>query len=150
MKDKISEVFGIEPNETMHPGCDPLKPEKRLETVKTVESGRALALTERQELAGTNEEDDYEYVRKNLKDLIAKGSNAIDDLLIIASATEHPRVYEVLGQLLKTISDQNKDLIDIRIKTKSKTEEPKGDTNIQNAMFIGSTAELLKQLKGGD
>lgn len=151
MKDKISEAFGLEPNEISHPGCPPLKLEKRLETTKTTESGRALALTERHELAGTNEEDDYEYVRKNIKDLIAKGSTAIDDLLIIASSTEHPRIYEVLGQLLKTISDQNKDLIDIRIKAKgTKPEEPKGDTNIQNAMFIGSTADLLKQLKGGD
>lgn len=138
MSDKLSDVFGIEPIER--------EDKKSTKALKPIDKVNEIAKPEpvRREAV----DDDVEYVRTNLRDLIDKGSEALDDLLWLAKSTEHPRVYEVLSQLLKTISEQNKDLIDINQKTRPKEDTPQNPTNIQNALFIGSTAELLKKLRG--
>lgn len=137
MSDKLSDAFGIEPIER--------EDKKSTKALKPIEKVNEIAKPEPIEKVAID--DDVEYVRGNIRNLIDKGSDALDDLLWLAKSTEHPRVYEVLSQLLKTISDQNKDLIDINQKTRPK-EETQPATQIQNAMFIGSTADFLKALKG--
>lgn len=91
--------------------------------------------------------DDYEYARNNLKGLIENGKDAMENILFLAKEGESARTYEVVGQLIKTLADTNKDLLDLAKKSKELKSEEKdtsGDTHIQNALFVGSTAELQK------
>jgi len=96
--------------------------------------------------------EDYNFARDNLYSVIEKGSYALDNLLQLAKASEHPRAFEVVSQLTKTLVDANKDLLEIQKKVKELREEEKKDpqspTNIQNALFVGSTSELQKLING--
>ncbi len=98
------------------------------------------------------ENDDYEYARNNLKGLIENGKEVMQNIMYVAKESESPRSYEVVGQLIKTLAETNKDLLDLAKKSKelkSKKEDmPTGGTQIQNALFVGSTAELQKLIKG--
>ena len=95
-------------------------------------------------------EDDAEFARTNIRDLISKGNTAIDNLLQVATASEHPRAYEVAAGLIKNLADLNKDLLEIQKRkrdldpTQSKNNST---TNIDKAVFVGSTTELVKFLK---
>ena len=95
-------------------------------------------------------EDDAEFARTNIRDLISKGNSAIDNLLQVANASEHPRAYEVAAGLIKNLGDLNKDLLEIQKRkrdldpTQSKNNST---TNIDKAVFVGSTTELVKFLK---
>tara|TARA_R110000868_G_scaffold74148_3_gene214517 strand:+ start:3019 stop:3459 length:441 start_codon:yes stop_codon:yes gene_type:complete len=92
---------------------------------------------------------DYEYTRVNLYSLIEKGQEAINGILELAQETEQARAYEVAGQLIKSVSDTADKLMDLQKKVKD-IEEIKnisGPTNVTNALFVGSTAELSKLLK---
>jgi hypothetical protein len=94
-------------------------------------------------------DDDYEYARNNLKGLIENGKEVMQNIMFVAKESESPRSYEVVGQLIKTLADTNKDLLDIAKKSKelrSDKEEKSGGTNITNALFVGSTTELQKFL----
>lgn len=97
---------------------------------------------------------DYKYARENLYDVIERGTEALDYLLEVAKASEHPRAFEVVGTLTKTLVDANKDLLDIQKKVKDLQKEDKDNTdtpqNITNALFVGSTAELQKLIKGNN
>lgn len=91
---------------------------------------------------------DYEYTRGNLYSIIEKGQVALNGALEKAQETESARSYEVVGQLIKTVSDATDKLIDLQKKLKDLDEKPnKGPTNVTNALFVGSTAELTKLLK---
>jgi hypothetical protein len=91
---------------------------------------------------------DYEYTRGNLYSIIEKGQEALNGALEKAQETESARSYEVVGQLIKTVSDATDKLIDLQKKLKDLDEKPqKGPTNVTNALFVGSTAELTKLLK---
>jgi hypothetical protein len=93
--------------------------------------------------AGVSLDADFNYVRDNIKGLIDNGSCAIDEILKVAKAGDSPRAYEVLGQLLKTVSEMNKDLIDLYQKTKQvKKEEIKVNNTTNNSIYVGSTSEL--------
>jgi len=93
-------------------------------------------------------DDDYEYARNNLKGLIENGKDVINNMMYLAKEMESPRAYEVAGQLIKTIADTNKDLLDLSKKVKDvkkdDAKEEKGVTNVSNTLFVGSTAELQK------
>jgi|TARA_B110000285_G_C14960836_1_gene531598 hypothetical protein len=95
---------------------------------------------------------DYKFARDNLHDIIEKGTYALDNLLHLAKASEHPRAFEVVSQLTKTLVDANKDLLDIQKKVKELREEdnanPNSALNINNALFVGSTSELQKLISG--
>jgi hypothetical protein len=93
--------------------------------------------------------DDYEYTRNNLYSLVKKGQDAINGALELAQETEMPRAYEVAGQLIKNVSDVTDKLMDLQKKLKDIEESSisKGPTNVTNALFVGSTAELAKLLK---
>ena len=92
---------------------------------------------------------DYEYTRGNLYSIIEKGQEAINGILEIAQESEMPRAYEVAGQLIKSVSDATDKLMDLQKKLKDVEEEskPKGPNTVNNALFVGSTAELQKLLK---
>ena len=93
---------------------------------------------------------DYEYTRGNLYSIIEKGQEAIDGILELAQESEMPRAYEVAGQLIKSVSDATDKLMDLQKKLKDVNEEDtkKGPTNVTNALFVGSTADLAKLIKG--
>ena len=91
---------------------------------------------------------DFETGRKNLYNLIDKGNEAIDGILNLAKEGEHPRAYEVAGQLIKTVSEVSQNLLDLQEKLKKIKDVPdKGPKNVTNALFVGSTTELQKMLK---
>ena len=94
---------------------------------------------------------DYEYTRANLYSLIEKGQEAINGIMELAGETDSPRAYEVAGQLIKSVGDVTDKLIDLQKKLKDVEEDsPKTTNNVtNNALFVGSTAELSKLLKQG-
>jgi len=95
---------------------------------------------------------DYEYTRGNLYSIIEKGQEAINGILELAQETEQPRAYEVAGQLIKSVSDATDKLMELQKKLKDVEEDTiqKGPTNVTNALFVGSTAELQKMIKKAD
>ena len=105
----------------------------------------------KKELTVPEEKDpdiDFETGRKNLYNLIDKGNEAIDGILNLAKEGEHPRAYEVAGQLIKTVSEVSQNLLDLQDKLKKVKDIPdKGPKNVTNALFVGSTTELQKMLK---
>jgi len=106
---------------------------------------KSVEVNEHQEI-----DSDYKYARENLYGVIEKGTEALDTLIELAKASEHPRAFEVVSQLTKTLVDANKDLLDIQKKVKDlkKTEKEDQPKNVTNALFIGSTAELQKLVNG--
>ena len=99
-----------------------------------------------------NEEDvdnDYKYQRENFYNLIERGQDAIDGILDLARESEHPRTYEVAGQLIKNVAEVTEKLGDLQSKMKKLKEVPNTEPkNVTNALVVGSTAELQKMLKG--
>lgn len=94
---------------------------------------------------------DYDYTRGNLYSIIEKGQEAINGILELAQESEMPRAYEVAGQLIKNVADATDKLMDLQKKLKDIDEDKstRGPTNVTNALFVGSTAELSKLLKNG-
>jgi len=93
-------------------------------------------------------DSDFETGRENLYKLLDKGNDAIDGILALAKEGEHPRAYEVAGQLIKTVADVSKDLLELQEKLKKIKDVPdKGPKSVTNALFVGSTTELQKLLK---
>lgn len=95
-------------------------------------------------------DDDAEFARQNIRGLIEKGNDAIDGILNVAKASDHPRAYEVAANMLKHLTDMNKDLMEIQKRKKDlqpKESSPQGSINVDKAVFIGSTKELIKALK---
>lgn len=97
-------------------------------------------------------EDDAEFARKNIRNLIEKGNVAMDNLLTVAKESEHPRAYEVAAGMIKNLSDLNKDLLEIQKRKKDLTGESQTakNINVDKAVFVGSTTELVKFLKNKD
>jgi DNA-binding ferritin-like protein len=92
-------------------------------------------------------DDDYDYARRNLRDLIDSGMNDLNSVMDIARQSESPRAFEVATNLIKTLADTNKDLLDLAKKKKDLTQE-KNTQNVTNALFVGSTADLQKLIQG--
>lgn len=132
MKDDIGESLGLAPvvGEIM----DPLKakPEKIEGDVdKRAEAG-----------------NDYKYARENFYNVIEKGTDALEQMLDVARASEHPRAYEVVATLMKTLVDANKDLVDLTDRKNKVNEEPQGNALVtNNNLFVGSTSDLQKMLR---
>ena len=93
-------------------------------------------------------EDDYDYARRNLRDLIDSGMGDLDRVMEIARQSESPRAFEVATNLLKTLTDTNKDLLELAKKKKDLTQEKeKAQPVTNNALFVGSTADLQKLIQ---
>ena len=98
---------------------------------------------------GEDIDADYKYQRENFYRLVEQGSNAIEGILELAKEGEHPRAYEVAGQLIKNVAEVTEKLGDLQEKMKKLKEVPDhGPKSVTNALFVGSTAELQKMLKG--
>ena len=130
LEDKVNEILGVE-------------------TKAPVEQKQFKPLVPRAE--DKNKEDvdnDYKYSRENYYNLIEKGQEAIQGILDIAQEGQHPRAYEVAGQLIGQVAGTVDKLQDLQKKLKDLKEvTKKSDTKIQNALFVGSTAELQKMLQ---
>ena len=134
MKDnKFDETFNIESTEITH--------EVEVESLKPVEVENELDIKK-------DIRKDYQYSRANIYSIVEKGQEAINDALEMAQETESPRAYEVTGQLIKTVADATEKLLDIQKKLKDIEEiKDTGPSNVTNALFIGSTADLVKAMK---
>lgn len=122
--------------------------------VTPIKSEKIDTKIERVEKINSSMEDihkDYEYTRGNLYSIIEKGQEAINGILELAQETEMPRAYEVAGQLIKNVADATDKLMDLQKKLKDVEEEKqaKGPSTVNNALFVGSTADLAKMLKDG-
>ena len=144
--DGLNESFNVkstevEVDETPENGCAPRK--DQLSNVTNV------GITKPDRLTQDDITKDYEYTRGNLYSIIEKGQEAINGILELAQESEMPRAYEVAGQLIKSVSDATDKLMDLQKKLKDVNEEKesKGPTTVNNALFVGSTAELQKLLK---
>lgn len=129
VNDKLSEIFDVDPI-----------------PVKDLDVSTSIV-----EIADDNPiEQDTEIARQNIKGLIEKGSQAVNELSLVARDSQHPRAYEVMATLIKNMSDLNKDLLEIQKRKKDllvDTQNKTGDVNVDKAVFVGSTAELMKLLK---
>ena len=121
------------------------------EVVEADEVKPAVGIQKLDRLTKNDIEKDYEYTRGNLYSIIEKGQEAINGILELAQDSEMPRAYEVAGQLIKSVSDATDKLMDLQKKLKDVEEETqsKGPSTVNNALFVGSTAELQKLLKNG-
>ncbi len=135
---KLDKTFNIEVSNTPEGGCA-----TRKDQLTNVGINRPDRLTK------DDIEKDYEYTRGNLYSIIEKGQEAINGVLELAQETETARAYEVAGQLIKSVSDATDKLMDLQKKLKDVNEEQKskGPSTVNNALFVGSTAELTKLLK---
>lgn len=117
--------------------------------------GDALGLTPMQEVLPKVKREsidsvtDYQYARGNMLNILEKGNQALDGMLDVADQSQHPRAYEVVATLIKTLADTNKDLIDLAKKTKEleRLDGVEAPQTINNNLFVGSTTELQKLLK---
>lgn len=99
---------------------------------------------------GDDAEADYNLSRRTFRSLIQKGNEAMENLTDLAKESESPRAYEVLATTMKTIADITKDLYDLQVKNKQYRGVKKEDTpnvTVEKAVFVGTTADLLKQMK---
>ena len=146
MKNHLDDAFNITPTEvdaTPENGCATRK--DQLTDVTNV------GITRPDRLTKDDITKDYEYNRGNLYSIIEKGQEAINGILELAQDSEMPRAYEVAGQLIKSVSDATDKLMDLQKKVKDVNEDTpqKGPNTVNNALFVGSTAELAKLLKNG-
>jgi len=133
---KISDALGITQN-IVEEIIDPKPLVQRPEQALTTDTGRDADI-----------DVDYQYSRENFYSLIERGQDAITGILDLAKESEHPRTYEVAGQLIKTVSEVTERLADLQQKMQFLKEVPdKAPQNVTNALFIGSTAELQKLMK---
>jgi hypothetical protein len=128
--DKISDTLGLEPIDM----DDETKPVQKYEPKKLDDTT----------------EDDFDFARGNLLNIIMKGGEAVDEMLEFARQSQHPRSYEVLSTLLKTLTDANKDLLHLSKTRKELTKTDDQPQTVNQNLFVGSTAELQKLLKGSD
>ena len=136
IKDEISNSLGLEPLQNLNEG-----------------EGE-LVVPKKTELAELNPVDDkvdrdYDYARTNFYNIIETGTEALEQMLDVAKASEHPRAYEVVSTIMKTLVDANKDLVSMSAK-KQESEEDKNPSEkamTNNNLFVGSTAELQQLLK---
>ena len=136
MKNNLDDAFNITPTEV---------------EVDQTEVKEPVGIQKPDRLTKNDIEKDYEYTRGNLYSIIEKGQEAINGILELAQDSEMPRAYEVAGQLIKSVSDATDKLMDLQKKLKDVEEDnvQKGPNTVNNALFVGSTAELAKLLKNG-
>lgn len=136
MSDEIANSLGLNPIEKVEP---------KLEILESNASVPSVDVSEK--------DKDYKYARENFYNVIEKGTHALDEMLDVAKASEHPRAYEVVSTLMKTLIEANKDLVSMNEK-KNKSEEPAEEKSVtNNNLFLGSTSELqrlIKDLKQND
>lgn len=91
--------------------------------------------------------DDFDFARGSMINAIEKGHEALNDMIDVAQRSQHPRSYEVVATLISTITNANKDLLELSKKKKDLEQSSDGPSTVNNNLYIGSTADLLKLLK---
>ena len=90
-------------------------------------------------------DNDFKYARENLYNIIERGSDALNTLVDVANQSQHPRAFEVVSQLVKTLSDTNKDLLELQRKIKVINKDiQEGPKTVNNSLYVGNTADLQK------
>ena len=142
IKDDISNSLGLEPLQNLSEGEGELVVPKKTELaeIKPVDD---------------KVDRDYDYARTNFYNIIETGTEALEQMLDVAKASEHPRAYEVVSTIMKTLVDANKDLVSMSAKKQESEDEksPSEKTVSNNNLFVGSTAELqqlLKDMRSGE
>lgn len=146
VKDHLDQLFGISEDD------------KEIETVEETPKQEIIPAEEHlpaviEEVSDRDIEFDYELSRETHRDLIEQGQDALGKLLKVAEESQHPRAYEVAGQLLKNLSDMTDKLMALHEKRKkleatdAKAQKMLGGVNVDKAVFIGTTSELLKEIK---
>jgi hypothetical protein len=126
LNENLSEIFDIEPID--------IKEQSTTELV-TIQSGTDIDI-------------DANFARENIKQLISKGNKSFEELSTVANQSESPRAYEVLATMMKNLADMNKDLLELqKRKIDLQPKETTQNLNIDKAVFVGSTAELVKMIK---
>jgi hypothetical protein len=127
LNENLSELFDVEP----------IKEEPKVETLP--------AVVEYADPVNA----DAEFARDNIRELVTQGNQAVNELMLIARDGQHPRAFEVLSGLMKNLADMNKDLLEIQKRKKdlAPKAESQNNLNIDKAVFVGSTAQLVKMLK---
>jgi hypothetical protein len=134
LEDKVNEILGIESTE---------KP--TLESIVKIDNPPVPRIEDKNK---PDIDNDYNYSRESYYNLIEKGQEAIEGILEIAKEGQHPRAYEVAGQLITNVANTVDKLQDLQKKLKDLKDLPKtASAQIKNALFVGSTAELQKMLK---
>lgn len=131
LNDNLSQIFDIEP-------------------IKIEQTNTEIVEVQTNIIHEDELESDFGIARNNIKNLLSKGDSAIDNLIKVAEESEHPRAYEVVATLMKTMADLNKDLLDLRKKKQDISgikHVETNQTNIDKAVFVGSTTDLIKLLK---
>jgi hypothetical protein len=137
LEDSVNEILGLEPKQTTEVSITDFEQPKPV--VRKVDESK------------TDVDNDYDYSRENYYNLIERGQEAIQGILDIAKEGQHPRAYEVAGQLIGQVAQVTDKLQDLQKKLKDLKELPKSaNTQIKNALFVGSTAELQKMLNRKD
>ena len=131
--ENLSEVFDMDPME-----------QKKQEIIPAAENELAIAQEFMEKI-----DKDYDISRGNLKELLMKGQEALNHALEVAKQSEHPRAFEVVGNLVKQLADVNQQLMDLHQQRKKLDDPGKGNQKVtnNNAIFVGSTAELSKMIK---
>ena len=136
LEDRVNDILGVDTPTTTQKEFSPPVERKQGELELAVEK---------------DINTDYDYSRESYYSLIEKGQEAIQGILDIAKEGQHPRAYEVAGQLIGQVGQTVDKLQDLQKKLKDLKELPKSaNANIKNALFVGSTAELQKMLKGNN
>jgi predicted house-cleaning noncanonical NTP pyrophosphatase (MazG superfamily) len=125
--------------------------EDKLDKILEIPSGSIIKKPPERKMVESNANDlntDYRYARENIYNIIERGQEAIEDLLQDARDSGNARMFEVVGQLIKTVGEQNQNLVNVHKQVKDITQDTKAvPSNVTNALFVGSTAELQKMLK---
>lgn len=93
-------------------------------------------------------QNDFQYARENLYNIIERGTDALNGIVDLAQQSQHPRSFEVVADLIRTLSTANKDLLDLQKKMKDMQPEDRGPSKVTNNLFVGSTKDLTALLKG--
>jgi hypothetical protein len=127
LNENLSELFDVEP----------IKEESKVETLPAVVDYADPVNA------------DADFARENIRELVTQGNQAVNELMLIARDGQHPRAFEVLSGLMKNLADMNKDLLEIQKRKKdlAPKAEAQNNLNIDKAVFVGSTAQLVKMLK---
>ena len=145
IKDKMETIENIDKQ------VDPKTVDTKLDEVFEIAptSKNETVVYKTPEVNGDDETDiDFQYARENIYNVIERGSDAMEGLLEVARETEHPRAYEVVGQLVDKLTNANKELMGLHKTKKSMSDEVvRSPQNVTNALFVGSTADLQKKLK---
>lgn len=137
MSDEISKSLG-------------LTPLSEIEDIDDVVDGNEIEEAEVIDESKSQVEDDFDFARENLYNIIKTSNEAMEEMLSLAKASEHPRAFEVLNGMLKNMADFNKDLIDLQKKKKDIIQVPQeqgGPQTVNNNLFVGTTADFTKMLE---